>query len=344
MNLLNAAKQGNTKKVKKLLMAGVPCDWRAPDGSTPLIMAALHGHHSVVELLLAKGSCVNQATVVECAVRRPTLLVEEACNSAVYRTPLISAVEGGYLKVVELLLTKGADIHQAQEEGATPLHIAAQHGRLAIAELLVSKGADVNLAARHGSTTLHIVAQNGHFAIAELLVSHGADINLSENDGASPLHIATQNGHLAVVELLVSRGANTSLSYNGLTPAEIAAHFGHQKIFELLLLSGASLGSSVSATGPPTPHARTLAEDDHRDDKIVAKERGAVGGTEELRRVDELSRQVQGLRASGRARGRSSCVRDGSREAEEVPVPRRLILLCRVPAASMAQPQESLPV
>ena len=50
MNLLNAASNGNFKKVKKLLMAGVPFDWQNPTDETPLIAAALNGHHEVVEL------------------------------------------------------------------------------------------------------------------------------------------------------------------------------------------------------------------------------------------------------------------------------------------------------
>ena len=64
MNLYNAASLGNTKKVRKLLNAGVPYDWPSPDGSTPLLKAARNGHHEVVELLLAKGSNVNQSAVV----------------------------------------------------------------------------------------------------------------------------------------------------------------------------------------------------------------------------------------------------------------------------------------
>ena len=88
MNLFNAAAAGNVKKVKKLLTAGVPCDWQHPSGNysgyTPLLMAAANGHREVVELLLTKGSQgyrVNQAAVVD----------------GVYRTPLLSAVEYGRL-------------------------------------------------------------------------------------------------------------------------------------------------------------------------------------------------------------------------------------------------------
>ena len=99
-------------------MAGVPFDWQEPrSGCTPLIVAAIHGHHQVVELLLSKGSLVNQAAVV----------------TGVYRTPLLCAVECGRLKVVEVLLTKGADVDKAQESGASPLCIAALRGHLAIA-------------------------------------------------------------------------------------------------------------------------------------------------------------------------------------------------------------------
>ena len=80
--------------------------------------------------MLTKGSRVNHVVVVR----------------GVYRTPLLCAVEFNRLKVVEVLLSKGADIYQAQEIGVTPLSFAIRKGYLAIAELLLSKGAAVNLA------------------------------------------------------------------------------------------------------------------------------------------------------------------------------------------------------
>ena len=55
MNLFNASRDGNFEKVKKLLTAGVPFDWQDPYGYTPLMIAAINGHHEVVELLLNKG-------------------------------------------------------------------------------------------------------------------------------------------------------------------------------------------------------------------------------------------------------------------------------------------------
>ena len=292
MNLFNAAAAGNVKKVKKLLTAGVPCDWQIPSGYysgyTPLLLAAANGHREVVDLLLTKGSQgyrVNQALVV----------------GGVYRTPLLIAVEYGRIDVVELLLSKGADLNQAQERGGTPLYIAAQDGHHAIVELLLSKGAVINLANAVGCSPLYIAAQEGHRAIVELLLSKGAGINLAKADGATPLLIAAQEGHRAVVELLLSNGADNSLCFNGRTPADIAALRGHQGIAELLLSRAASsTGSSHSLTvGPPTNDARALAGD--HGGKTATKESNTAGGTEELCQDDELSRLVQGLRVCGNA-------------------------------------------
>ena len=120
MNILNAAAIGNTRKVKKLLMAGMFCDWQSPTGHTPLVKAAECGHHMVVELLLAKGANVNQAVVLHGMTR--------GVASAVYRTPLLCPVENGVLKVVEVLFAKGADVNNVEQIGCTPLYMAAEIG------------------------------------------------------------------------------------------------------------------------------------------------------------------------------------------------------------------------
>jgi ankyrin repeat protein len=54
---------------------------------------------------------------------------------------LFTAAQGGHLKVVKLLVKKGANIHQAQCQGATPLQIAALCGHQEVADYLMVKGA-----------------------------------------------------------------------------------------------------------------------------------------------------------------------------------------------------------
>ena len=69
----------------------------------------------------------------------------------------------------------------------------------------------------------------------------------------------------------------------------------------MLLMSRATSVASVdSSIGPLTSHARALA-----DDETAAEEHVTAGGTEELRRVEELSRQMQELGVCGTAIGRT---------------------------------------
>jgi ankyrin repeat protein len=56
-------------------------------------------------------------------------------------SPLYAAAQGGHLDAVKLLVKRGANIHQATDQGVTPLHKAALYGHQEIVDYLMSKGA-----------------------------------------------------------------------------------------------------------------------------------------------------------------------------------------------------------
>jgi ankyrin repeat protein len=58
-NLIEAAKNGNVKKVKTFLAHGADINVKDKDGKTALIWAAYKGHRNVVKLLLAHGADIN---------------------------------------------------------------------------------------------------------------------------------------------------------------------------------------------------------------------------------------------------------------------------------------------
>ena len=104
--------------------------------------------------------------------------------------------------VAELLLAKGADVNQSQENDATPLCFSAQMSHQSIAELRLSRGAAVDQA---DSTTQH-----GHLSFARLLLSRGAAIVQAGLLGFTPLSVAVMGGHLSYADFLISNGADIS--------------------------------------------------------------------------------------------------------------------------------------
>jgi len=96
------------------------------------------------------------------------------------------------LDVAQLLLEKGAEVNEKNDEGMTPLHSAAQCQNQSMTELLLINGADPNAEDNKGQTRLHWAAAVGDSDVAELLLAKGANIDARDKNGKTPLHMAVQ--------------------------------------------------------------------------------------------------------------------------------------------------------
>jgi ankyrin repeat protein len=104
---------------------------------------------------------------------------------------IIKAAKSGAAGRVKELLDQDAALISARDtDGSTPLHCATWKGHRNVVELLLSRGADVNVRNQNdhwGTTALHAAAHANQRAIAELLIAQGADIHATNLNGRTPL-------------------------------------------------------------------------------------------------------------------------------------------------------------
>jgi len=89
-------------------------------------------------------------------------------------------------------------------------------------EVLLSAGADPNIKDKEGETALHEATLGRYEEVALLLIQSGADVNASNNEGVTPLCFASGMGLPRVVSALLERGANPNVRMEGVTPLHMA--------------------------------------------------------------------------------------------------------------------------
>ena len=111
----------------------------------------------------------------------------------------------------------------------TPLYMASREGHVKVVEMLISKGAVVNDTDENGDSPLYLAAYYGHVEVVEILIKNGAIVNEDNMTEFTPLFAASRNGHKKVVQLLLSKGATIKDE-----TIWIAEDEGHTKIVEIL--------------------------------------------------------------------------------------------------------------
>lgn len=132
-------------------------------------------------------------------------------NDRRHFTPLLKAshdVSEGFqessVRVVQLLLSKGADVNKSAPDGTTALLRAACDNDVNMVRLLLEKGADANLGTYPG--IICAVHYNSPEMVS-LFISHKANVNALDGSGNSPLMEATKSGNTEIKMLLLNAGA-----------------------------------------------------------------------------------------------------------------------------------------
>jgi ankyrin repeat protein len=213
--MLEAARQGDTASVQQLFRKGASIHAKSENGETALTLAASGGNGPLVAWLLDGGiSAEEKNEALFSAVRFRPAVVEylKDANPMPGPIPPQYAVGGDY--VLNLLLSKGANVEARDEQGETPLIAAASHGGTNAVKMFLERGANPNARDNTGVTALiaaacvcAVIDMPDTANAMKLLLDNGAEIDAKTPEGYTALMSAAGAGRTNIVKLLLDRGA-----------------------------------------------------------------------------------------------------------------------------------------
>ncbi|XP_046552956.1 ankyrin repeat domain-containing protein 50-like isoform X2 [Haliotis rubra] len=220
-DLRDACMEGNLAKMKRILYTGrADVNCRIVGGMTPVMWAAVRRHRDGVELLVSRGADVSLVdddgnNILHCACvggDRKTVelvlsldVVDINCRGLGSRTPVMVAAVRRHRDMVELLVSRGADVSLVDDDGNNILHCACVGGDRKTVELVLSLDVvDINCRGLGSRTPVMVAAVRRHRDVVEFLVSRGADVSLVDDDGNNILHWACVGGDRETVKFVLS--------------------------------------------------------------------------------------------------------------------------------------------
>jgi uncharacterized protein len=155
VDIFEASVLGKVDRIQEILRSNpARVSEHAPDGFTPVALAAFFGQLAAVKALIAAGADVNAAA-----------------KNGLKVQALHAAVAGRNLEIVKAVLDAGADPNAQQQAGFRPIFESGANANRALADLLIARGADPTLTSDDGKNAIDYAREKGHAEFADWLAT-----------------------------------------------------------------------------------------------------------------------------------------------------------------------------
>lgn len=130
-------------------------------------------------------------------------------------SPILYAAYRGNIKIIEILIEKGADYHDTTNKKLNVIHMASQGDNPNVIIYFKDKynmsilDVDIN-----GNTPLHWACYNCADHSVNYLLAYMNNINIQNNIGQTPLHIAIFTERVRIIKKLINRGIDILIRDN----------------------------------------------------------------------------------------------------------------------------------
>lgn len=180
-----------------LIESGVDLNVKTFDGSSPLGIAIEKNRTKIAELLILKGADLETKDWERF-------------------TPLCRTIENNQLDLAKLLILNGANL-EAYGKG-TPLQMAVYRNLREIIDLLISKGANVNVKGYLGTSLLGSAIDENNYELVKLLIEAKANLTIPDCIDGNLLGATYKKKQKAITKLFIAAGEDIVTYYSRKEP------------------------------------------------------------------------------------------------------------------------------